>query len=247
MSTLVFLGTGAGGFRGSSRQKSSFYLDGMLFDCGAGTCGRLEDLGLLDKVDAIFISHLHSDHVSGLYDVLVAMVVDRRKRPVHICSPPGLSDVLKLYTALGNKLSDSTQGFELKIKESTSPVLNIGNTKVRGFLLNHVVPNVGYLVENKEYTLFYTGDTAFPWSAPIEKVDYLIHEATFTHQFLDFAKKYGHSTAKEAAQAALKLNAKRLFLFHVNNRSSTPEEKHREAKEIFAESVLPQDLQSFNL
>jgi ribonuclease Z len=247
VTSLIFLGTGAGGFRGSSRFKSSVFLGDLLFDCGAGAAGRLEDLGLLERLEAIFITHLHSDHLSGLYDTLVAMVVAKRNRPLKIYSPPGLSALLNAYAALGNKLSDEPNNFELKIYESQDIRAEVNGKRVESLKLDHVVTNLGFLVETPSFRLFYTGDTREPSDAQSLKVDYLIHEATFSGKQRELAKKYGHSTSTEAAETAIILKAKKLFITHVDNHLDTPSEKEVEAQQVFQDTVLPDDLEAFNI
>lgn len=246
MSRLIFLGTGAGGSKGSGRHKPAIYLDGLLFDCGAGTAERLEDLDLIDAVRCVFLTHLHSDHISGIYDLLVSMVVGRRNRPLALYAPPGIGRLLQEYTALGNKLTDPAAGFELTVHNSLAETCSAGGFMVSGIEMSHVVTDVGYLVRTPEFSLFYSGDTRQPVSAKIE-ADYLIHEATFTERHRELAKATGHTTGRQAAQFAVNIRAKKLFLCHVENRTGAPEEKLKEALEVFADTILPQDLDEFSL
>ncbi|MEM0120985.1 MAG: MBL fold metallo-hydrolase [Thermoprotei archaeon] len=247
MPKIVFLGTGAGGFRGSARCKSSVYMDGMLFDCGAGVTGRLEDLGLLDKLDAVFITHLHSDHMSGIYDTLVSMVVERRSRPLSIYAPAGLSDLLESYSSLGNKLSSPETGFSVNLYTSPDTSVRIREYTVEGILLDHVVTNVGYLIRWADRALVYTGDTREPSNLLRYRVDYLIHEATFTERFKGLAEKYGHTTALEAAKTAQAVGAKKFFITHIENRADPTEEKLREARDVYPDAIMPNDLEEFTL
>ncbi|HWA58594.1 MAG TPA: ribonuclease Z, partial [Gemmatimonadales bacterium] len=60
--------------------------------------------------------------------------------------------------------------------------------------------------------------------------DLLVHEATFSHEDLFRAKETGHSTAREAAELAAGVRAKRLVLTHISPRYS------REAPELLAEA-----------
>ncbi|MEM3794984.1 MAG: MBL fold metallo-hydrolase [Thermoprotei archaeon] len=247
MPKIVFLGTGAGGFRGSARCKSSVYMDGMLFDCGVGVSGRLEDLGLLDKVDAIFITHLHSDHLSGIYDTLVSMVVERRSRPLSIYAPPGLRGLLEAYSSLGNKLSSPETGFSVKLFVSLNTSARVGEYTVEGILLDHVVTNAGYLVRWGDRVLVYTGDTREPSNLLKYRMDYLIHEATFTERFKEIAQKYGHTTALDAAKTAQAVGANKFFITHIENRADPTEEKLREARGVYPDAIMPNDLEEFTL
>ncbi|MCK4614002.1 MAG: ribonuclease Z [Thermoplasmata archaeon] len=90
----------------------------------------------------------------------------------------------------------------------------------------------------------YTGDTR-----PIQELvefardaDVLIHEATFHSDLTEKSQKFGHSTAKQAAEIAKRAGVKKLFLTHISNRYSkdaTP--LLNEAKEVFPNTELARD------
>ena len=98
--------------------------------------------------------------------------------------------------------------------------------------------------------IVYTGDTR-----PSEKIiefsreaDILIHDATFGSEFEDEAGREGHSTARQAAEVALKAGVKRLYLFHISPRYEGEEEKLlQEARRIFPESYLAEDLKTYEI
>ena len=84
-----------------------------------------------------------------------------------------------------------------------------------------------------------------PCSAAIElagDVDLLIHEATYTEEFAAEAQQYGHSTAAQAAQTARDAGARRLLITHFSSRYPDPAPLLREAREIFPDTILAEDL-----
>ncbi len=91
----------------------------------------------------------------------------------------------------------------------------------------------------------YSGDTALSENL-IElgkNSDILIHEATFSKNLADVALEKKHSTSVDAANSALKMNAKQLILTHISSRYQEDAlELLNEAKEIFPNSVLAKDL-----
>jgi ribonuclease Z len=84
-----------------------------------------------------------------------------------------------------------------------------------------------------------------PCSAAIElarNVDLLIHEATYTEEFAVEAQQYGHSTAAQAAGTARDAGARRLLITHFSSRYPDPAPLLREAREIFPDTILAEDL-----
>ncbi len=86
----------------------------------------------------------------------------------------------------------------------------------------------------------YCSDTAYtPSIIPIiEGVDLLYHEATFMEADKARAKETFHSTARQAAEIALKAGVKRLVIGHYSARYETLEELHKEAQSVFPGTIL---------
>ena len=73
--------------------------------------------------------------------------------------------------------------------------------------------------------------------------DVLIHEATFSKELKDIAKEKKHSTSTDAANVAVKMNAKKLLLTHLSSRYQEDSELLLEdAKKIFSNTLLAHDL-----
>lgn len=73
-------------------------------------------------------------------------------------------------------------------------------------------------------------------------VDLLIHEATYTEDLSDEARRYGHSTAAQAAGTALQAEARRLLITHFSTRYPDATPLLDEARAVFAETTLAQEL-----
>ena len=72
-------------------------------------------------------------------------------------------------------------------------------------------------------------------------VDYLICESTYLSAETIDAKKNGHLTSKQAAEIAVKSNARNLILTHFSQRYLSTKEFVIEAKEVFENSVAVRD------
>jgi ribonuclease Z len=87
---------------------------GVLFDCGEGTQIALKAInwGFRD-IDALCISHLHADHISGLVGMLLMFANSGRGEPLLIYGPPGLSAVVAGQRLLARYLPYDVQVVEL--------------------------------------------------------------------------------------------------------------------------------------
>jgi ribonuclease Z len=238
---LTFLGTGAGNFRGSRRQMSSALLEGILLDCGAGATARLYDAGALERVDGVLITHLHSDHIAGLFDFFLHTLITGRKRPLTVLSPPGLSPILKAMNDAGAMVKDPAEVYDLRLIENPQPEAAIGRWTVRSVPLSHTVYNVGYHLVSDDASVFYTGDTRQPSAPDGLRADFVIHESTYADRDLPMAQEYGHSTASQAARAATAMHARRLFLTHIGGREGVDGEVRREVRALFPDAEVAED------
>jgi len=73
-------------------------------------------------------------------------------------------------------------------------------------------------------------------------VDLLIHEATYTEEFVSEAQRYGHSTAAQAARTARDAGARQLLITHFSTRFPDPSPLLQEARAIFPDTILAEDL-----
>lgn len=84
-----------------------------------------------------------------------------------------------------------------------------------------------------------------PCAASIElarDVDLLIHEATYTEELAAEAREYGHSTAAQAARTARDAGARKLLITHFSTRYPDAAVLLEEARAIFPETILAEDL-----
>lgn len=122
--------------------------DLFLFDAGEGTQVSLRRLNLRwKKISAIFISHTHADHVTGLPGILMLSSQVDREEPLYIYGPPKIRD----YVEMNRRVLDMYINYEIIVKEISSPGLvhRGADFEVRSFWLRHTKPCVGYtLVED---------------------------------------------------------------------------------------------------
>ena len=75
----------------------------LLFDCGEGTQYRLLEADInRSRVEAIFITHTHGDHLYGLPGVLTTMALLERTDPLTVVGPAALPDIMRALPGLKN-------------------------------------------------------------------------------------------------------------------------------------------------
>lgn len=116
---LTFLGTSAGKptkARNVSATALQFDQDSKwyLFDCGEGTQHRLlQTRPSIGKLSAIFITHLHGDHLYGLPGLLASRALDGVVRPLQLYGPRGI----RQFVACVMDVSHERLGYELQVIE----------------------------------------------------------------------------------------------------------------------------------
>lgn len=123
----------------------------FLIDCGEGVQTRLQEAGISPmKIDSIFVSHIHGDHLFGIFGFLSTLGMQGRAAPVNIYGPSNLGPILKFYKSYF--WDDSF--FEIKfnplnIKEP-EVIYSTKSFEILAFPLNHRIETYGYIFREKE-------------------------------------------------------------------------------------------------
>ena len=124
----------------------------FLIDCGEGTQMRLKKYGLNPaRIHHIFISHLHGDHVFGLFGLLSTLGMMGRKVPVHLYGPHALEEFMDYYSRFFGPLP-----FELSFKSPQDKedfIFESDTITVTAIPLKHRTPAFGYLFREKSKPL----------------------------------------------------------------------------------------------
>ncbi len=118
----------------------------LLFDCGEGTQFRLRAAGLKPpRIDAIFVTHLHGDHVFGLPGLLSTLALQQRTDALALVGPVGLDAMLAALPGV----APATLPFDLRLTElpdafDRATVYATDELTVEARPLAHRVPTAGY-------------------------------------------------------------------------------------------------------
>ena len=151
--TLKVLGT-ASALPTTDRYPSAQVLDvhGRLFmiDCGEGAQMQIRRAGLsFLKIEHICISHIHGDHVFGLFGLLSTMSMLGRTSELHIYAPGNFTPVLKSFIEnFGEGLRFNINHVCLSMKEPELVYEN-KSAELYAFPLNHRIDTFGFIIREK--------------------------------------------------------------------------------------------------
>jgi ribonuclease BN (tRNA processing enzyme) len=183
---------------------SSFLLDHeILFDAGSFT-NILDEKAQLN-IKTIFITHAHLDHLRGIPFLADNIIVRNLDHRVNIFSIPPVLKIIKKHLFNSSLWPDFTiiphpdDAILSLVKLKPEKPVKIDDYSVTPYRMNHTVPSVGYLVEDKKGgRFFYTGDTGptrKTWKKIGDKqIRCLIIDVSFPNNMEDIALKTGHLT-----------------------------------------------------
>ncbi|TDW49085.1 RNAse Z [Flavobacterium sp. 270] len=122
----------------------------FLIDCGEGTQVQLRKNKIkFSKINHIFISHLHGDHLYGLIGTISTFSLLGRTTDLHIYGPKGIKELILLQLRLTESWTTYDLFFhELESKES-EVVFEDKRVIVKTIPLKHRVYTNGYLFQEK--------------------------------------------------------------------------------------------------
>ncbi|WP_424768875.1 ribonuclease Z [Paenibacillus sp. sgz302251] len=149
---IWFLGTGAGR-PAKHRNVTAIALTHpepcagwWLFDAGEATQHQLMRTPLkLSKLEAVFITHLHGDHIYGLPGLLSSRSFDGGVTPVQLYGPKGLKQYIETVFAISGTMLD----YDLLIHEIAVDggiLMDDGYFMIEAGALEHRVPSYGYRI-----------------------------------------------------------------------------------------------------
>ena len=122
----------------------------FLIDCGEGTQVQLRKNKIrFSRINRIFISHLHGDHLYGLIGLISTFMLLNRTTDLHIYGPKGIKEIINLQLKLSNSWPNFGLFFhELESKESEI-IFEDDKVIVKTIPLKHRIYTNGFLFEEK--------------------------------------------------------------------------------------------------
>ncbi len=246
---VVFLGTGEA-FDERYPNHSHLVLSNktaLMLDCGDSAVRQLwkytKDHSL---IDALYITHRHSDHLFGIPALLGRMLEEERKKELTIiCSEQVKADIERLTEHA--YFGINSYGFEVKfIFAEDGKEVQFNGLKLTFAKTLHTAYNLAIRIDDNKKVVCYSGDG--PFDEATEKIykdaDILMHECYMFDQRIK-----GHVAAVDVFEMAKKSNVKCLALAHFK-RAFNDETRKRVKEAIPATGlkiIIPEPLEEYNL
>ena len=231
----------------------------------AGLPGLLQSLDLRERADPLYIYGPEGTH---RFIGLIEMMAHEHPRFEVIANEVEEGEILteKEYSVYAHKVKHSIPTFAYKFRELNKP----GRFDVeRATKLGVKMKQFGTLQKGRSVTvgkkkvkpgdvmgekrggrvIVYSGDTAALKSMEkfANSADLLIHEGTFSDEMRERAGEVLHSTTKQAAEIAKRAKVKKLIITHISGRYKDSKVLEKEAKKVFKNSEIAEDLMKVEL
>jgi ribonuclease Z len=195
----------------------------ILIDAGRGATMRLFQLGIpIGKIDALLLTHFHSDHTVGIPDLWLTGWLNshfgNRRRPFNVIGPIGTSTLMHHLEAAyardieirveDEKLAREHVAITVKEFAADGVAYQAGGLRIVAFTVDHgdaIKPAYGYRIEYQNRVAVISGDTRYNENVLRfgRGADLLIHEVAMARpELLDEAyiqRIVNHHTSPQAA------------------------------------------------
>ena len=174
----------------------------FVFDVGSGGARNLGSMGFpTQRLEAVYLTHLHSDHIDGLGELLtISWIAGSRTEPTPVRGPEGTQEVVDGFNAAyrldstyrvahhGTTVANPNGfgGLAEEIRIPAGPggelvVLDEDDLKITAIRVDHapIEPAFGYRIDYKDRSVSISGDTIYQprFVAASKDVDVMLHEA----------------------------------------------------------------------
>lgn len=218
----------------------------FLVDCGPGTLGRLAKIGIgPERIDALFQTHIHPDHISDLVPFLFANNYGQpvRTADLNIFGAPGLGEFIGKLQGIYENWLDA-QNYKLNVREPAGGPVELQGVRIKSSPVKHSKSSLAYRFTDREgKSIVVSGDTDYcrELVSLARGADLLVLECSHP----DALKMEGHLSPRYAGRIAWEAECNKLVLTHFYPPCDDADIIDECRKEYSGEIFLAEDLQEY--
>ncbi|NTW31264.1 MAG: ribonuclease Z, partial [Bacteroidetes bacterium] len=167
--------------RHSSAQVLKVHERLFLIDCGEGAQIQMRKFGIkFQRIDHIFISHLHGDHFLGLMGLLLTLHLLGRKNEIHLYANPDLEKIIDLQLEVSNTNFNFPLIFHALDSNITETIFEDENIIIKTIPLDHRIPTSGFIFTEKPRPQKIRKEIISKYDIPFEEITKIKMGADFS-------------------------------------------------------------------
>lgn len=153
----------------------------ILIDCGEATQNQLLHFGIkANRIDQIFISHLHGDHYLGLVGLLSSLHLNGRTKPMDIFGPAELKEIIDLQFRHSQTILRYPLNFRSTNPNGPEKIFESYDVQVETFPLDHRIPCTGFKFTEKQRLRKIIKEKIDELAIPAEMIPFIKKGQAFT-------------------------------------------------------------------
>ena len=168
----------------------------FLIDCGENTQVQLRKYQLsFQRINHVFISHLHGDHYYGLIGLITSMHLLGRKKELHIYAHLELKEIINIQLSASNTILNYPLFFHEIPNDEEIVLYSDENIEIKNILLDHTIDCSGFIFKEKKYKRKIIREKLDEFKIPFEEIANLRKGKDL--QLHDGRKILNHEVTKE--------------------------------------------------
>src|SRR5690625_3266221 len=225
-----------GGYPAAKGATSCYLLEkdnfALVIDMGSSALSKLQTYIDVTHIDAVILTHYHTDHVADIGVLQHAKLVQTYLQ--------GHSEILPIYVHVEDIASFNTLSHKYTSGVIYNPKkdLTVGPFTIKFLRTKHSVPCFGMRITDGEHSIVYTADTAYfdEWISFANRANLLVNDCNFYADQEENALAAGHMTSIQGAHIAQQAYVDELLLSHLPH-FGDHEQLVAEAKQYFTNAV----------
>ena len=146
----------------------------FLIDCGENTQVQLRKYQLsFQRINHVFISHLHGDHYYGLIGLITSMHLLGRKKELHIYAHLALKEIINIQLSASNTILNYPLFFHVIPNDDEIVLYSDQNIEIKNILLDHTIDCSGFIFKEKKYKRKIIKEKLDEFKIPFEEISNL--------------------------------------------------------------------------